>query len=103
MLNTDYPETRAHGPCCSGGEPIGVVHERVGGIPLRVSVALLRRRSLGQIKYGAPLRAGWEHADVALVQELLDAVDYALAGGRVWTARLLALLAWALLRSEDRR
>jgi hypothetical protein len=103
MMTSYPPETRPHGACRSGGEVVGSIHARVGGFPPRVSLALIRRRRVGEAKYGTRLRAGWEHADSALVQELLDAVDYSLVGGRLWTARLLSLLAWAILRSEDRR
>lgn len=41
----------------------------------------LTRLAHGEALYGAPLAVGWERAPVELVQELADAVAYAVAAG----------------------
>ena len=97
-----HPETARHGACTFAGPSVQDVSDATFGLLPRVRLALSRRRYLGRVKYGGTLREGWPKADQALVQEVLDAVDYALTGRRKWIARLLGLLAWWLLRKLDR-
>ena len=42
---------------------------------------ILARLDVGRERYGADLTVGWAPAPVELVQELADAVAYAVAGG----------------------
>jgi hypothetical protein len=96
-----FPETEIHGACNHSGVSVRVIEGSVAGIPSRVRVALDRRRVVGEKKYGSGLTGGWEHSDTALLQELLDGIEYALVGGRVWFARVLAIMAWTILRKLE--
>jgi hypothetical protein len=81
---------RAHGPCSAGAEPIAV-HKH--GLPAKIVLDLRYRQHVGFVKYGQVLRYDWPEADIALYQELLDAVQYALTGRRPVLARVLAYIA----------
>jgi hypothetical protein len=98
----NHPETARHGACTFSGPPVQDASDATFGLLPRVRRALARRRYFGRVKYGDTLRVGWPKADQALVQELLDAIDYALTGRRKWLARLLGLVAWGLLRKLDK-
>lgn len=72
-------------------------------LPSRVHLALFRRRVMGREKYGTALRVGWTSADDALLQELLDGVEYAVSGQRKFLALFLGAAAWWVLRSCDQK
>ncbi len=97
----NFPETKIHGACTHQGTPVRIIEGSTPLIPNRVRIALERRRVIGEQKYGGGLTGGWEHSDTALLQELLDGIDYSLVGGRLWFARVLGVMAWLILRNLE--
>lgn len=65
-------------------------------LPTSLRAFCLARLQHGEHHYGAPLRVGWEPAEVELRQEVADAVAYALAARRPMVACLLGLV-WRCL------
>lgn len=79
----DHIRTPSHGPCSDGGAP---VRDSLPQCPGHVRAWLLSRLDAGEEKYGAPLLVGWSRSDEALAEELADAINYAVAGGRISVA-----------------
>lgn len=82
------------GPCTTGAEPVRDLLPAL--LPASLRAYMLTRLSHGERLYGAPLRVGWEPAEVELRQELADAAGYAIAARRPVVAVLIGLI-WRLL------
>ena len=90
-----------HGPCPAVGVPVGERYRNYL-FPQAVCADLRLRGQVGEIKYGHGLTVGWNAADTALYQEILDGCQYAVAGQRVILAHVLAWLAFWLRFSLHR-
>lgn len=82
------------GPCDHGGVPVRTL--LAWWLPASLRAFCLARLQHGEHHYGAPLRVGWEPAEVELRQEVADAVAYALAARRPVVACFLGLV-WRCL------
>jgi len=83
------------GPCDHGGAPVRT-RLAVWWLPASLRAFCLVRLAHGERHYGAPLREGWEPAEVELRQEVADAVAYAFAARRPGLVFVLSLV-WRLL------
>lgn len=98
-MSDSLTPTSTHGPCTDGG---ALVRDRLpGGLPPRLRDWVLSRLDAGEQKYGEPLRIGWSRAGEALMEEIADAICYAVALDDESVAGLLCVLMLAVSEAVD--
>jgi hypothetical protein len=74
-----------HGPCTTTGTTVRSVVEAMGRdqiLPPDLAEYIGERLDFGEREYGAPLCTGWLKGQIALKQEIADAIAYAISIGR---------------------